>query len=120
MNAVVDLSAYAGQSVMLKLGAVSAGDSTGNIRFDYIGWVPPAACDVPEDIPWLSVSPITGTIPFNGISTIDVTLDSTGLARGTYSANLCVSSNDPDEPWVVVPVSLSVKTDLYLPFIKKN
>ena len=37
---IVDLSAWAGQNVTLKFGANSAGDETGNIRFDFIQMEP--------------------------------------------------------------------------------
>ncbi len=37
---IVDLSAWAGQNVTLKFGADSAGDETGNIRFDFIQMEP--------------------------------------------------------------------------------
>ncbi len=37
-HASIDLSAYAGQSIELTLGAVSVGDLTGNVRFDFITW----------------------------------------------------------------------------------
>jgi len=36
INAAVDLSAYAGQTVNLAFGNVSVGTATGNVRFDYI------------------------------------------------------------------------------------
>jgi hypothetical protein len=65
-------------------------------------------CSAPVDIPWASVNPTAGSISAGGNSDVDVTLDSTGLAAGTYSGNLCVESNDPDTPLVVVPVDLTV------------
>ena len=37
-----------------------------------------------------------------------MTFDSTGIAVGTYNANLCAFSNDPDEPIVPVPVTMEV------------
>jgi hypothetical protein len=42
----LDLSAYAGLTIHIKFGAVSTGDLTGNIRFDYIGvpTYPPGPC----------------------------------------------------------------------------
>lgn len=57
---------------------------------------------------WLSISPISGTV--TGSSHDDVTLmfDSSGLTEGIYQKNLLVSSNDPDEPEIIVPVTLNV------------
>ncbi|MCH7667150.1 MAG: hypothetical protein IH936_14625 [Acidobacteria bacterium] len=43
-------------------------------------------------------------------SVVDVTLDSTGLAAGTYEAKLCVNSNDTVTPQIQVPVTLTVGT----------
>ena len=43
---------------------------------------------------------------------VDVTFDSTGMAHGNYTAYLCVTSNDPANPFVRVPVSLTVAPPL--------
>jgi hypothetical protein len=80
-----------------------------------------AACSSPADVPWLSVSPTGGTTAAGGSDPVTVTLDSTGLAAGTYNANLCVSSNDPDPgpgngtDLVVVPVELTVEAAADIP-----
>ena len=52
------------------------------------------SCDAPENIPWLSLGATSGSAA--GTSAVDVIFDSTGLATGTYTAALCVHSNDPD------------------------
>jgi hypothetical protein len=65
-------------------------------------------CASPEDVPWLSVSPTSGTTPPGGSSDATVTFDSTGLDNGTYNANICVSSNDAANRTVAVPVTLTV------------
>jgi hypothetical protein len=46
VQTAVDLSAWAGQTIHIKFGAVSTGDFTGNIRYDYIGapTYPPGPC----------------------------------------------------------------------------
>ena len=108
VNATVDLSAYAGQNVTLEFGAVSGGASTGNIRFDFIEWLVSETCTSPSDIPWLSEAPTDGVTPGGGSTPVAVTFDSTGLAAGDYAANLCVASNDLDEPLVIVPVDMTV------------
>jgi hypothetical protein len=41
---------------------------------------------------------------------VSVGFDSTGLAVGTYNANLCLSSNDAAHPMTVVPVTMTVTT----------
>ena len=66
-------------------------------------------CDVASDIAWASVAPDMGTTAPAGTETVVVTLDSTGLASGTYDGTLCVESNDPVTPLVEVPVTLTVE-----------
>ena len=82
----------------------------------YIEYVAPQTdCTNPADIPWASTSPISGTTPAGDGVDVVVTLDSTGLAPGTYTGNLCVTSNDPDAgpgngtDLVVVPLTLTVE-----------
>mgnify|MGYP002682496840 CR=1 FL=1 len=71
---------------------------------------PPPVCSLPSDIPWASVDPISGTVPGGESTSVAITLDSTGLTVGnTYSGNLCVESNDPDNDLVVVPLALTVE-----------
>jgi hypothetical protein len=59
---------------------------------------------------WLSVAPATGTVAGGSSTQVTVTADPAagGLAPGTYSAELCVTTNDPAHALIVVPVSLSV------------
>ena len=72
-------------------------------------------CSNLADVPWLSTDPITGTVPAGGAVGVNVTTDSTGLTNGLYTANLCISSNDPDPgpgagtDLVIVPVSMMVQ-----------
>ncbi|MCU0292252.1 MAG: hypothetical protein MUF10_09740 [Thermoanaerobaculaceae bacterium] len=72
-------------------------------------------CTNPSDVPWLSATPTNGTTSAGATTPVQVGFDSTGLAAGTYSANLCVLSNDPDPGpgngtgLVVVPVNLTVE-----------
>jgi hypothetical protein len=61
-----------------------------------------------DPIPWLSEDPTEGSVDPGYCETVDVTFDSTGLDPDVYFGDLLVSSNDPDEPEVYVPVSLTV------------
>ncbi|MDX9953682.1 MAG: S8 family serine peptidase [Anaerolineae bacterium] len=86
------------------------------IYYDDMSLVQAASvCDAPSDIPWLSTDPISGTTAPAATTPVDMTFDSTGLVPGTYNANLCVISNDPDPgpgngtDLVVVPVELVVE-----------
>lgn len=71
----------------------------------------PDECTALVDIPWLDLDLDFGLMPPGGNLDIQARFDSTGLALGTYSANLCVSSNDPLRPRFAVPVSLTVQGD---------
>jgi len=63
-------------------------------------------CTRLEDVPWLMLSATSGIVaPGAAPSAIGVTLDPTGLAAGTHTANICVSSG---EETVAVPVVFSI------------
>jgi len=93
-----------------------SGNNSNYIGIDTVEYTSAASliCANPADVPWLSVSPTSGTTAAGASTPVTVTFDSTGLAVGTYNANLCVTSNDPDPgpgngtELVVVPVSLTV------------
>ncbi len=73
-----------------------------------------------HDIPWLSVSTNHGTTPANYSSAVEVVFNSTGLANGTYTGELCVESNDLHEPVVRVPMILVVdQYYFFLPLTQK-
>ncbi len=57
---------------------------------------------------WLAATPDTGVVAPGGEATIAVCVDSEWLSPGVYECNLVIASNDPDEPVVVVPVTLTV------------
>ena len=60
------------------------------------------------DCTWLAENPVSGLIPAGGNQVVDVNVDATGLAPGTYNCDLIISSNDPNNPAVIVPVTLNV------------
>lgn len=57
---------------------------------------------------WLSVTPTSGTVEAGSSSDITVNFDATGLSGGDYSADIVITSNDPDEQEVTVPVHMHV------------
>ena len=61
-----------------------------------------------SDAPWLTVEPEAGNVPVDGTANLSVEVDSTGLAPGTYRADVVVLTNDPDASAVPVPVKLVV------------
>ncbi|MCH7779853.1 MAG: hypothetical protein IH848_03330 [Acidobacteria bacterium] len=57
---------------------------------------------------FVSIVPASATIASGGSIGVGVTFDAAGLDRGPHSADVVIESNDPDEPQVVVPVTLAV------------
>ncbi|HHN48640.1 MAG TPA: T9SS type A sorting domain-containing protein [Bacteroidales bacterium] len=62
----------------------------------------------PGEIPWLNVSPVSGIVPGSSSTMLDVVFNATSLDLGVFNANILISSNDPDNPVVTVPVQLDV------------
>jgi hypothetical protein len=61
-----------------------------------------------SDVPWLSESPTSGTVAPGGSQPVDVTVDTSGLAPGEYSARLTFRTNSGRQPTITVPVRLIV------------
>jgi YVTN family beta-propeller protein len=61
------------------------------------------------DVLWLSMEPISGTVPTNSSVPVQVTFDATGMQPDTYSAQIVAWSNDPMTPAVFVPVAMTVE-----------
>ena len=57
---------------------------------------------------WLSVDPSEGVLASGGSEPVTLIIDATGLAAGTYTASLTLTSNDLDEPTLTIPVDLTV------------
>ena len=60
------------------------------------------------DCSWLDENPKSGTVAAGSSDSITVTINTTGLAEGNYSAEIVIASNDPDEASTTVPVTLQV------------
>jgi hypothetical protein len=61
-----------------------------------------------SDVPWLTVTPVDGTIAPDGSVDLEITVNSTGLAPGVYRALVVIQTNDPDHSITTVPVELVV------------
>ncbi len=57
---------------------------------------------------WLSVSPVSGSVPAGGSTQVTLQFDATELPVGVYSANLLVGTNDQANRLVTLPVTFSV------------
>jgi subtilisin family serine protease len=121
---VIDVSAFAGGTHELSFDSSVFGGGTTNFFIDDVALDSQpvmGGCAAPTDVPWLSVVPDSGSTPAGESDDVTVTFDATGLAIGTYEALLCVNSNDPANPLLEVPVTLTVVEQeefiLYLPFV---
>lgn len=71
-------------------------------------------CAGADDIPWLDVGTQGapefggGSLPPGGSETTDLLFKSFGLDQGIYTGTLCISSNDPDEAELLIPLTLTV------------
>ncbi len=59
-------------------------------------------------VSWLSESLSSGSTLPGAATPINATFDATGLLSGTYTATLRITSNDPDEPQIDAPITLTV------------
>lgn len=57
---------------------------------------------------WLSVSPKSGLLSEGMVQDITASFNTEGLEIGSYTANLRITSNDAENPLVIVPVTLQV------------
>jgi hypothetical protein len=62
-----------------------------------------------EEVSWLTVDPISGTVSAGGEQAIRVTLDATGVPVGDHSAIIRIQSDDPVTPTLDVPVTMTVQ-----------
>jgi len=61
-------------------------------------------------VDWLTAAPASGSVPGGSNAEVTITANPAagGLAAGSYTAELCVTTNDPDQPLISIPVSLTV------------
>jgi hypothetical protein len=60
-------------------------------------------------VDWLSENPISDTIYAGYQADVNIHFDVTGLSAGTYNDTLVITSNDPDEPTINIPVQVTVQ-----------
>ncbi|RAW00315.1 S8 family serine peptidase [Pseudochryseolinea flava] len=61
--------------------------------------------------PWLTVTPLSGTVAGGSSLDLAVTFNAQDLDAGNYADTLNIASNDPATPWVQVPVFLTVDSN---------
>jgi len=68
-------------------------------------------CSQPQDLPWLSLSPLTGTTAPGDSTPVTASLDGTGANDGdVLSGTVCATSNDPNNRTVATPIDITVGT----------
>src|SRR5699024_7788131 len=58
--------------------------------------------------PWIDFSPTSGTLTPGQSETVSVSFYSNGMQEGSYESALCVTTNDPEQPFILLPVALNV------------
>jgi hypothetical protein len=59
---------------------------------------------------WLAVTPVSGSVDYGQTDTLDATLDAGTLVDGVYYSTIMVTSNDPDQDAIEIPVTLTVNS----------
>ncbi len=57
---------------------------------------------------WLAIDPVSGTVAGNSTKIVDLTFSGMGLDFGSYSAVITVTSDDPENSEVTIPVTMNV------------
>jgi hypothetical protein len=74
-----------------------------------------------SDIPWLSESPITGTVGVGDTAPVDVTFDARVVAEpGLYTGVLKVKNNDPLAGTLDIPVTMNVSPSAEMGLLEGN
>ena len=69
---------------------------------------PGSGCGSPTAVSWLSAAPLSGVLNGPGSVAVTVTANAAGMMPGTYSALVCVNTNDPGSPRFDIPVTFVV------------
>lgn len=98
--------------IRLKYSGSDCGTSCGTTTY---GEVEDYTLNVINNVaPWLTISPLSGTVTGQNTETLDLTFNSAGLSDGDYYANMVINSNDADEPTIIIPCTLHVVSQMGL------
>ncbi len=78
----------------------------GNYGDAFLTW----SIDVSPSVDWLSLDTTSGWLNPGDSASVSITFDATDLNLGNYYDTLVVSSNDPNNPTINVPMQLTVYT----------
>ncbi|MEO5627218.1 MAG: hypothetical protein ABIQ70_14525, partial [Dokdonella sp.] len=98
-------TAVAGQTTTTPLSI----GNTGNAALTWNVDTASADCATPSAVTWLSLAPTSGSVNASAAAaSVTVTLNATSLAAGSYTAKVCVHSNDGAAALISVPVTFTV------------
>ncbi|MEO7325225.1 MAG: choice-of-anchor D domain-containing protein [Dokdonella sp.] len=68
-------------------------------------------------VPWLTAAPSSGSVNGGASAPVTVTANPAAgsLVEGTYTAEVCITTNDPANALIAVPVTLTVTTPPFVP-----
>jgi hypothetical protein len=102
----INVTVMQGASTTDMFGLTNSGDPGSTL--DYTIDTAAVTCASPGPVAWLGRSPGQGSVAAAATSTITASIDATTLSPGTYSAFICVHSNDPAHALISVPVNVTV------------
>ncbi len=77
-----------------------------------------STCSALSSLDWLTADPMSGSVVPDAAQDVTMTIDTTNLSAGLYTATLCVESNDPNDLVIEFPVELTVPSNyIYLPIL---
>ena len=86
-----------------------ASDYTLTAGYNQFDSTPGELCPtIRSDVPWLSEDPTSGSLDPDSSTPVQVTVDASSLAEGSYRATLIIPNTDPAVPELHVPVHLTV------------
>ena len=88
----------------LEVANLDTGDAGGVLRYMLADLEPVFVTNAP----WLSQEPASGYVEPGTSDQVAIVFDATGLSTGSYRSLILLSSNDPDEPHILVPVGMTV------------
>lgn len=97
----------AGASASRALTIANTGAATTTLT--YAAVEAPADCADLGDVAWLGASPASGSAVGGSSGVVEVRVDAGALDVGTYSAWLCLSTNDATQPRLPLPVQVVVE-----------
>lgn len=102
----LSLSVNAGSSASTTLTVGNSGGLGSSLTYTVAE--APTSCASPSDVTWLSATPASGAVSGGATAPVTVTGNAAALSGGTYTAKLCLTTNDPQHAAFEVPVTLTV------------